>query len=701
MQRREVHLRNYINIIREYDFVIAVSFLLVFGSALIVSLHLPKSYEASTLILVKKSSSSGSSSPANVFQSILSGKIEQDELQTIKRRFITDSLLENTIDKLGEGVKYLPSIKKLKKCIYPKIVPDTRYIKLSVRLEEEDGGERNAAILANALVENLQKIRYREELHETEFPVKFLEKKIKELEAQIKTEEGNLQNFMKDKGIPMIWEAEFSKLLDQRAKLIETRQQTESGKVVAKLELEKLEQELEDSIPKLVEYSKTVNDNPIWVEQVNSLKKLKSKIAGLKARVGEDSPELKGLLAQKKEHEKQLKELIDKKSTSITKQLSPIYIGLINRKIEVEIRQERAEKQLKRLGELIKVNDSKLEKLATELPEKQFRFDQISKKLKLAYDTIKELLRQKNEADFTVAKAKDGTEADKAYPEKGGVEVIDRAYPEKIAVSPRIKFISAVAGIIGLAIGLTAALMLEYFDDTYKTLDEAQFELELDILGVIPESDSEDVPAQSSVIESYDILASNINFACLDKDNRLIMLTSSTQDEGRSKVIANLGINMAKAKNKVLIVDANLRNGRQHGFFGLPSTPGLTNLLSEDTQKTIDETIQTTEFSNLDLLPAGLSSPNPIELLNSNNMNRLIDDLKSDYDVILFDTHPVFPVADTLVLVSKLDECILIADLNQTSRDTVIRAKERLKKVDINLLGLVCNRVKNLNFDYL
>jgi uncharacterized protein involved in exopolysaccharide biosynthesis len=119
MLQSEVHLRNYINIIRKYDFVIAVSFLLISGSAFVVSLYLPKAYEASTLVLIKESSSNGSTSSTDVFQNILSGKIEQDEMETLKRRFLTESLLKSTFDKLEsqnvEGVKYIPSVRKLKK----------------------------------------------------------------------------------------------------------------------------------------------------------------------------------------------------------------------------------------------------------------------------------------------------------------------------------------------------------------------------------------------------------------------------------------------------------------------------------------------------------------------------------------------------------------------------------------------------------
>lgn len=694
MLRREVHLRNYIDIIRKYDFVIAISFLLVFGTALIVSLHLPKLYDASTLILVKPSSSSPTSS-TNVFKSILSGGgLEQGEMETLKRRFTTESLLKSTIDELERqnirGVQYLPSIGKLKKFISSEILPDTNFIKLSVKLGEQEGGERNAAILANALILQIQKIRSKKKDDKAKHRKKILEGKLTELKLQIAEKENELLNFTESNGIPTIWLAEFSKILDRRTKLIETRQQIESNKFSAELELKKLEQELEKHPQELVEYSKTVIDNPTWLEQVNKLIELEFQITDLKARVGEESAELKGLEAQRKEREKRLDEFTaSKTSVSETEKRSPnspIHIGLINRKIEVEIRIDRADDQIRRYDDRIREAESELESFVGKLPKNQFKFDRISKSLEVAYDISREVHSQMIAADVAIEEA--------GY-EPSGIEVVDTAYPKKISVSPRVGFISAIAGIIGLAVGLTTAFMLEYFDNTYKTAEDAQFELGLDLLGVIPKSQSEKYLDRSSVIENYHIFASNLDFARMDKQSEAIMLTSSTRNEGKSSIIANLGMSMASANSKVLIVDADLRRGSQHEIFNLPSKPGLTDLLLPSSQNTANEIIQTTEVANLYLLATGSISSNPIELLSSHSMAELIGDLKESFDVILFDTPPLFPVADARILASKLDGCVLIADLDNSSRDTIARAKMQLEKVDINLLGLVCKSDEN------
>jgi len=705
MLQREVHLRHYIRIARKHDFVIIISFLLVFGTALIVSFYIPKSYEASTLILVKSSSGSQGSS-TNIFRNILSVRIEQGEMETIKRRFTTDSLLERTIDELEsqniDGLKYLPSIGKLKKLVHTEIVPETRYIKVSVRLEEDEGGERNAAILANELVEQIREVRSNEKINRSKYRKKKLEEKLSEFRKEISEEESNMLSFMKKNGIPTIWQAEFSKILEKRSELIEQKQQIEESQVIAELELKKIEQELKKFPSEFIEVSETISDNPIWIEQFNNLEELKFKIAELKAQVGEDSSELVALEAEKQARKERLEELVTNFKTSISKTerhslYSPVYINLITRKIEIEIRIERAnvllEDNIKRINEI----NSEFNSLIQKLPENQFRFDKFNKRLETVYDLSKDIYRQVIEAEVAIDEANYEYADVEGSQIKGGIEVVDPAYPKKVPVSPKIKFISAIACIIGLIIGLATSFMFEYFDNTYKTSEQAKDELNLNLLGIIPKRKSEgiiDSSLESSVVENYNILANNIDLFRIKSHDKVIMLTSSIQEEGKSDVIANLGVSMAKANNKVLIVDADLRYGIQHNFFGLSLEPGLTEILSNPSQETVDKIIQKTEIPNLNLLSTGKVLTNPIELLSSNNVNKLVEFLRELYDLVLFDTTSIFPLADASVLASKLDNCILIIDLDKTPKDKIIRAKEKLDKIDIDLLGLICNRVR-------
>jgi len=145
-------------------------------------------------------------------------------------------------------------------------------------------------------------------------------------------------------------------------------------------------------------------------------------------------------------------------------------------------------------------------------------------------------------------------------------------------------------------------------------------------------------------------------------------------------------------KGQIVVVDCDLRNPMQHEIFGLNREFGLSNLLVGSHQ--LEEAIQNTETPNVHLVSAGPASPNPSALLTLPKMNEIIEQLKSSYNLIICDAPSVLFALDSLMLTSKMDGVILVADLKQTSRDTLRRAKEQLSQVEVALHGLICNRVK-------
>jgi len=157
-------------------------------------------------------------------------------------------------------------------------------------------------------------------------------------------------------------------------------------------------------------------------------------------------------------------------------------------------------------------------------------------------------------------------------------------------------------------------------------------------------------------------------------------------------LVSNLAVALAQVKGRIVVVDCDLRNPMQHEIFGLNADVGLSNLLAGSVQ--LEEAIQNTESPNVDLISAGPVPPNPSALLTLPKMNEIIDQLKSSYNLIICDAPPVLFALDSLMLTSKVDGVILVADLNQTSRDTLRRAKEQLSQTGVALHGLICNRVK-------
>ena len=157
---------------------------------------------------------------------------------------------------------------------------------------------------------------------------------------------------------------------------------------------------------------------------------------------------------------------------------------------------------------------------------------------------------------------------------------------------------------------------------------------------------------------------------------------------------------------KVLLIDADIRKGRLHLLFNVPSgANGLTNLLVDEdaleSYKTIkDEYIVQTKIDNLSFLPRGSAVPNPSELLESPNAVKLIALFKLKYDYIIFDCCPVIGLPDALILARKMDKTIIVCSIGHTPSDVLENAKKSLENVDANIAGVVVNRVPSSNNDY-
>ena len=196
---------------------------------------------------------------------------------------------------------------------------------------------------------------------------------------------------------------------------------------------------------------------------------------------------------------------------------------------------------------------------------------------------------------------------------------------------------------------------------------------------------------KSPVSEAYRTIRTNIQFAGVDKAMKTIVFTSTAQDEGKSTVVANLGIVMAQAGQKVVIMDCDFRNPTQHRLFKLQNK-GLSNCIA--TGKDVLEIVQSSGTPGLDILTSGPVAPNPSEILASNRMKTVIEELKGKYDYVLIDTPPVLPVTDSSVIGSIADGTILLTAWNQITPAMAKEAKTRLEQAGAKILGVILNKVE-------
>jgi len=197
--------------------------------------------------------------------------------------------------------------------------------------------------------------------------------------------------------------------------------------------------------------------------------------------------------------------------------------------------------------------------------------------------------------------------------------------------------------------------------------------------------------SKSPVSEAYRTIRTNVQFSAVNKDLKTIVITSATANEGKSTTISNLGVVMAQAGQKVVIMDCDFRNPTQHKIFQLPNK-GLSNCIAM--HKSIMEIIQHTEIEGLDILTSGPVAPNPSEILSSKRMDEVLEVLGREYDYVLIDTPPILPVTDAAVMAAKVDGVIMLTAWGNINPEVARDAKTRLVQAGANIIGVILNRVE-------
>ncbi len=301
------------------------------------------------------------------------------------------------------------------------------------------------------------------------------------------------------------------------------------------------------------------------------------------------------------------------------------------------------------------------------------------------------------------------------------IDVVDRATTPAMPVFP-VKRNDAGIGLgAGLVLGLALALFAETIDDTIRTSDDAESVTSLPALAVIPHFDpaqkkvvsAPGTPAaeaerermsrvspdlisytepQSYVAEGFRTLRSSILLSAVDRDPKLLLLTSSFATEGKSTCAANLAISFARRSARVLLVDTDLRKGTLHMKFRTSNRFGLSTLLVREGEGSAYEN-PLPDLPNLTLVTRGPVTVNPGEALASRSMEELMQRWRDEYDHIILDTSPVLAVADTLSIAPQVDACFILVRSGVTRKKALLRVREQMRRVNARVQGIIVNDV--------
>ena len=202
---------------------------------------------------------------------------------------------------------------------------------------------------------------------------------------------------------------------------------------------------------------------------------------------------------------------------------------------------------------------------------------------------------------------------------------------------------------------------------------------------------------KSPISETFRTLRTNIQFMNINRKLKSILITSTLPGEGKSWVASNLAITFAQAEKKVILIDADMRKGRQYSIFGISPRPGLANYLAASDKNAdlidMEKYVQKTEIDGLYVISAGNVPPNPSELLITPQMQRLLDRLSTQFDIIIVDAPPCELVTDAAILSRMVDSTVIVTAHKFTKKASLQKTIKSIKNVGGKIAGVVLNKV--------
>lgn len=278
-------------------------------------------------------------------------------------------------------------------------------------------------------------------------------------------------------------------------------------------------------------------------------------------------------------------------------------------------------------------------------------------------------------------------------------QIVDGATISGAPARPKRMLNVLLAVFVGLFGGVFAAFFVEYMDDTIKTPDDVEKVLALPFLGYVPTTEHDEGPLymfagkRAAVAEAYRTIRTSIMLSSAeDKPLQVLLVTSTTPNEGKTTTAANLAVAMAQMGERVLLIDTDMRRHNLHKVFKLENLIGISDMILD--QNNIPLGLRNpAEIPNLTVVTGGTLAPNPSELLGSAKMRTLISGLRGQYDRIILDSPPLMAFSDCLVLSRLADGVVFVVWGGETGRENIKKTVHSIQGVGARILGAVLNNV--------
>uniref|UniRef100_A0A7C6EHP6 non-specific protein-tyrosine kinase n=1 Tax=candidate division WOR-3 bacterium TaxID=2052148 RepID=A0A7C6EHP6_UNCW3 len=513
----------------------------------------------------------------------------------------------------------------------------------------------------------------------------FIETQIKIFGTELDSAEENLRRYKQQSGVFLLSETAkeiinaVAQFEVEREKAVVELHETESS--IKKLESELAKDEASYGYYKRMASFPTISNSPLIITLKEQLKNLEIQ----KQEYQNDPVKLRQIqeqIAQVEQEINQTSKQILQAGPSVG---DPVFQALITNIINSETHLIALQSRVDALNQIIEKHNRRLK----QLPEAEVNLAQLERQKK-ANEEIYTMLLSKLE-ESKIAEAMQISQA----------RIIDHAIVPDRPVEPKPKQNAILGFLIGLLIGVGGAFLLEYIDTTVKTSKEIEDLTGISVLATVPLVKNKhhiDIPTiqepYSDIAESYRILRTNLAFSAAARPIKSLLVTSTIPQEGKTTTCLNLGITLSQQGHKVVMLDCDFRRPKLHNYFRdivKDNHNGLTDVLINRIK--LKDAIVKSQFENLYFITSGTIPSNPAELLGSNRMVDILNDLKGNFDYVLIDAPPALGIADARVLGKVCDAILVVVMSGKTNRDAVLEVKDELERAGEKIIGYVLNGV--------
>jgi len=524
----------------------------------------------------------------------------------------------------------------------------------------------------------------------------FLQKRIAELQQQIRTSEERLVNYAKNNQIISL-DPNQNTVVERLAGLNQQLLQAENERKTAEAAYNAAKSP--EAANALVDEAAKQNG-----DLEAKLIELRQKRALLLVDATEEAPEVKEVDQQITELDKQLKDLRSRKSATLLTNLNTRYQQALER--EQSLRKAFEQQRAQTLSQ----------------NEAAINYRIIQQEIETNKSLLNGLLQGAKENDVVLAG------------KPNNISIVDYALTPDTPVGPNRTRTVIAAFFLSIGLGLGLALFFEYLDDTVHSTEEVERVLHLPALAVIPSVGSaarrrvlpgksktaalqkggngngngngnsellQNVDGRSPLAEAYRHLRTSVLLSTAGRAPKSLLVTSSLPGEGKTTTAVNTAISLAQTGASVVIIDADMRRPRLQSIFDMHGQLGLSSILSSDANEDdMLSMVRADQESGLSVLTSGPIPPNPAELLGSDQMRRLIATLQANYTHVVVDSPPVSSFTDGVLISTMVDGVLLVVHGGKSSRHIVRRSKQLLSDVGAKIFGVVLNNVNLQSHDY-